>query len=566
MAFTKIDAAGIRSTGTVTLEHVIVVGSLNTSNITGAASTENIRTNSLVVSGVTTSSGGFIGNVTGNATGLSGTPNIIVGSINSTGIITATTFSGSGASLTSIPNSATTATIANTASAIVARDASGNFSAGTITANLTGTASNVTTNANLTGHVTSVGNAAVLGSFTSANLAAALTDETGSGANVFATSPTLVTPILGAATGTSLNVSGDVTATQFATGTSGSAIGINTNTISGPATITIDPAAIGDNTGLVVIKGDLQIDGTTTTINSTTVTVDDKNIVLSSGAVNDAAADGSGITIESGNGNKTFQFEDTGDNLGSSENLNIASGKVYKVNNTSVLSSTTLGSGIVNSSLTSVGTLTNLNVGNINSSGIVTATIFVGALTGNAATVTTNANLTGDITSVGNATAIAAGVIVDADINASAGIVDTKLATIATALKVSNSATTATNANTASAIVARDASGNFSAGTITATSLVESSSITLKENISPIDNALDKILQLNPVTYDRKNNISKNEAGLIAEEVEKIIPNIVSKDGEGNPEGINYTKLTVYLIDAVKTLTKELRELKDGNS
>ena len=88
--------------------------------------------------------------------------------------------------------------------------------------------------------------------------------------------------------------------------------------------------------------------------------------------------------------------------------------------------------------------------------------------TGNAATVTTNANLTGDITSVGNATAIASGVIVNADINASAGIVDTKLATISTASKVSNSATTATNVNTASTIVARDASGNFSAGTITA--------------------------------------------------------------------------------------------------
>ena len=87
---------------------------------------------------------------------------------------------------------------------------------------------------------------------------------------------------------------------------------------------------------------------------------------------------------------------------------------------------------------------------------------------GNATTVVTNANLTGDVTSIGNATSIAAGVIVNADINASAGIVDTKLATISTASKVSNSATTATSANTASAIVARDASGNFTAGTITA--------------------------------------------------------------------------------------------------
>ena len=50
------------------------------------------------------------------------------------GTVTATTFSGSGSSLTSIPNSATTATNSNTASAIVARDASGNFTAGTITA------------------------------------------------------------------------------------------------------------------------------------------------------------------------------------------------------------------------------------------------------------------------------------------------------------------------------------------------------------------------------------------------------------------------------------------------
>ena len=58
------------------------------------------------------------------------------------------------------------------------------------------------------------------------------------------------------------------------------------------------------------------------------------------------------------------------------------------------------------------------------------------------------------------------GTIDNADINASAGIVDTKLATIATAGKVSNSATTATSANTANAIVARDASGNFDATSI----------------------------------------------------------------------------------------------------
>ena len=67
------------------------------------------------------------------------------------------------------------------------------------------TAGSVTNNANLTGHVTSVGNAAVLGSFTSAQLAAALSNETGSGLAVFGTSPNLITPILGTPT------SGDLT-------------------------------------------------------------------------------------------------------------------------------------------------------------------------------------------------------------------------------------------------------------------------------------------------------------------------------------------------------------------
>jgi hypothetical protein len=80
--------------------------------------------------------------------------------------------------------------------------------------NVTGTAAsltagNVTTNANLTGHVTSVGNAAVLGSFTTAQLLAAVTGETGTGAVVFGTSPTLITPALGTpASGVMTSVTG----------------------------------------------------------------------------------------------------------------------------------------------------------------------------------------------------------------------------------------------------------------------------------------------------------------------------------------------------------------------
>lgn len=61
----------------------------------------------------------------------------------------------------------------------------------TLNQNTTGNAATVTTNANLTGAITSVGNATSLGSFSSANLAGALTDETGTGVVVFSASPAL---------------------------------------------------------------------------------------------------------------------------------------------------------------------------------------------------------------------------------------------------------------------------------------------------------------------------------------------------------------------------------------
>lgn len=122
-----------------------------------------------------------------------------------------------------------------------------------------------------------------------------------------------------------------------------------------------------------------------------------------------------------------------------------------------------------------------------------------GNVTGNASTASqlltsNNIRLVGDITGVvafdgsdsaSLTTAIAANSIVNADINATAGIVDTKLATISTAGKVQNSATTATANNTASTIVARDGSGNFTAGTITATLTGTADNATELDNQGP---------------------------------------------------------------------------------
>ena len=74
----------------------------------------------------------------------------------------------------------------------------------------------------------------------------------------------------------------------------------------GPASFVIDPAAFGDDTGTVVIAGNLQVDGVQTTINSTTISIDDLNLTLASGAANASAANGAGITIDGASATFTY--------------------------------------------------------------------------------------------------------------------------------------------------------------------------------------------------------------------------------------------------------------------
>ena len=157
---------------------------------------------------------------------------------------------------------------------------------------------------------------------------------------------------------------GGTATTVLAIGGTGAFVGLTgTQTITGAKTlsaaVTLSGGVSGDTTfnNNVIITGDLTINGTTTTVNSTTITVDDKNIEL--GAVTsptDAGADGGGITLK-GTTDKTFNWVDATDAWTSSEHLNLLSGKSYYINGTSVLSSTTLGSGVTGSSLTSVGTI-----------------------------------------------------------------------------------------------------------------------------------------------------------------------------------------------------------------
>ena len=110
-------------------------------------------------------------------------------------------------------------------------------------------------------------------------------------------------------------------------------------------------------TGNVTVGGNLTVNGSVTTINSTTITVDDKNLELATvDSPTDITADGAGITIK-GSTDKTWNWVDATDAWTSSEHVNLASGKSYYINGNSVLSGSTLGSGVTSSSLTSVGTI-----------------------------------------------------------------------------------------------------------------------------------------------------------------------------------------------------------------
>ena len=145
-------------------------------------------------------------------------------------------------------------------------------------------------------------------------------------------------------------------ATNLVTGLTGTAnqvavsnSGVGAVTISLPADVTIS------NT--LTITGDLVVNGNTTTLNTATLTVEDKNIVLANvDTPTDTTADGAGFTIK-GATDKTLNWVDATDAWTSSEHLNLLTTKSFQIAGTSVLSGTTLGSGVTGSSLTSVGTI-----------------------------------------------------------------------------------------------------------------------------------------------------------------------------------------------------------------
>jgi len=195
-----------------------------------------------------------------------------------------------GGTITTSGTLAVDATSANTVSKVVARDASGNFSAGTITAALAGNATTATSATSATTATTTTGNAGT-----------ATTLQTARSIN-----------------GVSFNGSADVIVH-----TAGTGVSISGTTVSiGQAVGTGDSPTFNNLT----VSGNLTVNGTTTAINSTTLNVADINITVANGAATAAAANGAGLTV-AGPAGATFTYTSADDRWNLNKALNV--GTVY---------------------------------------------------------------------------------------------------------------------------------------------------------------------------------------------------------------------------------------------
>jgi hypothetical protein len=444
----------------------------------------------------TTFTGNLTGNVSGNATSVTNgvyttdtgtvTNTMLAGSIADSKLSTISTAG-------KVSNSATTATDANTANAIVARDASGNFTANIITAALSGNASTATTattatnatNAAITDTTTTAGtyypvfsststgnstlrtdstgltydpstntitatnfagNAStvtngvyttsklsVLASTSSSELAGVISDETGTGgALVFASSPTITTPVIQSVTA---SAAGSTAAlfNNVTTGTIGIGTGVTTGTINIGTSNAIDTGTINIGTGSTGANKTVAIGtaatGGITTINIGSTSGATSNISLNGTTTNTGtftarqAATQDAVRLQGrAGGTGTFVATFTPATLSASRTLTIpdTAGTLVTTGDSGTVTSTMIANDtIVNADINTAAAIALSKLASGTSAQIIVA---------NASGVPTYVAMSGDVT-IDNtgATNIGAGVITNADINASAAIAYSKL-------------------------------------------------------------------------------------------------------------------------------------------
>ena len=276
----------------------------------------------------------------------------------------------------------------------------------------------------------------------------------------------------------------------------------------------------------VTISGNLTVNGTTTTVNSTTLQLGDNIIELNgSGAAN------GGLLVK----------DVTAPNTVSGSLLWDSTGDFWKAG--------AVGSELPLVTTSGTQTLTNKT---INGSQLVDASVANAKLANSSVTVTAGTGMSG-----GGSVALGSTITLT-----NAGVTS---AVAGTGVSVSG----ATGAVTFSIgqAVATTSAVTFASVSATGDVIAYSSSDRrLKDNIKNIENPIEKVQQLNGVTWEWNSNADELQqslptVGVIAQEVEEVLPQLVH-DRENGYKGVDYAKLTGLLIEAIKEQQKQIDELK----
>jgi hypothetical protein len=535
------------------------------------------------------------GNVTAAAT--LATVNSTVGSFGSSTLVPVITVNAKGL-VTSVTTSSISGALTFTG------DVTGSGTTGSSTALTIG--SGVVTNTMLAGSIannklvnssTTIGSTAIALGASSTTLAG-LTSVTSTGFTGALTGNASTATILATARniqGVSFDGSAAITVVTAGTGVtvSGTAVSI------GQAVATSSNVTFNDLT----VAGNLTVSGTTTSINTTTLNVADLNVTVANGAATAAAANGAGLTVAGPATPATLTYTSADDRWNFNKSLNatlvgnvtgnvtgtsgsttgnaatattlataraiqgvsfdgsaaitvVTAGTGISVSGTAVSTSAIPNASLTNSTITIGSTSTALGATSTTLAGLtsVTSTTFVGALTGNASTATsaTSATTAGTVTTAAQTAITSVGTLT--------GL------TSSGAVSITNS--TASSSKTTGALIVTGGVGVSGAMYVGGEITAYASDAALKTNVEVIENALEKVEAIRGVSYDWNEDglalglTDAKQVGVIAQEVEAVIPELVCDSAHAGYKTVKYDKLTALLIEAVKELSAKVRVLE----
>lgn len=223
----------------------------------------------------------------------------------------------------------------------------------------------------------------------------------------------------------------------------------------------------------------------------------------------------------------------------------VAKRDLSNISNVGVFTATSI---VVSGNVSIGGTLTYEDVNNVDSIGIITARSGINVSAGSIRVASGGINASGVVTAT---SFVGSGALLT-------GIDATAIQTGTT--KVQTNSARVDTIISGSTIVSVNSAGMSVTGITTATDFNSSSDINLKTNIQTIENPIDKLFEINGVTFNWIEN-EKASVGVIAQDVERALPQLVND--LGSHKVVNYNGLIGLLVECIKHQQKQIDELKE---